>query len=102
MNTVTQKSQTVDLLAEDDILKTPGAVDGREDRERSGRFLSGGIILGSPLSCPDLFLCTITLLTVSRDAPPTLSYTTLEMASRVLLPSKKLARRPESLARFNR
>ncbi len=56
-----------------------------------GRFLSGGIILGSPLSCPDLFLYTITLPAVSRDAPATLSYTTLEMASRVLLLSKKPA-----------
>ncbi len=58
-----------------------------------GRFLSGGIILGSPLSCPDLFLYTITLPAVSCDAPPTLSYTTLELASRVLLSTK---------ARFNR
>jgi hypothetical protein len=57
----------------------------------NGRFLSGGIILGSPLSCPDLFLYTITLPAVSRDAPATLSYTTLEMASRVLLSSKKPA-----------
>jgi hypothetical protein len=56
-----------------------------------GRFLSGGIILGSPLSCPDLFLYTITLPAVSRDAPATLSYTALEMASRVLLSSKKPA-----------
>jgi hypothetical protein len=55
------------------------------------RFLSGGIILGSPLSRPDLFLYTITLPAVSHDAPPTLSYTTLEMASRVLLSSKKSA-----------
>jgi hypothetical protein len=53
-----------------------------------GRFLSGGII---PLSCPDLFLYAITLPAVSRDAPATLSYTTLEMASRVLLSSKKPA-----------
>jgi hypothetical protein len=57
----------------------------------NGRFLSGGIILGSPLSCTDLFLYTITLPTVSCDAPPTLSYTTLELASRVLLSSKKPA-----------
>jgi hypothetical protein len=56
-----------------------------------GRFLSGGIILGFPLSCPDLFLCTITLPAVSCDAPPTLSYTALELASRVLLSSKKSA-----------
>ncbi len=56
-----------------------------------GRFLSGGIILVSPLSCTDLFLYTITLLAVSCDAPPTLSYTTLELASRVLLSSKKPA-----------
>ncbi len=56
-----------------------------------GRFLSGGIILRSPLSCPDLFLYTITLPAVSRDAPATLSYTTLEMASRILLSSKKPA-----------
>ncbi len=57
----------------------------------NGRFLSGGIILGSPLSCSDLFLYTVTLPAVSRDAPATLSYTTLEMASRVLLSSKKPA-----------
>jgi hypothetical protein len=57
----------------------------------SGRFLICGIILGSPLSCPDLFLYTITLPAVSRDAPPTLTYTTLEMASRVLLLPKKPA-----------
>jgi hypothetical protein len=38
---------------------------------------------GPPLSFPDLFLCTITLPTVSCDPPPTLSYTTLEIASRV-------------------
>ncbi len=56
-----------------------------------GRFLSGGIILGSPLSCIDLFLYTITLSAVSRDAPAILSYTTLKMASRVLLSSKKPA-----------
>ncbi len=56
-----------------------------------GRFLSCGIILGSPLSCTDLFLYTITLPAVSCDAPPTLSYTTLELASRVLLSSKKPA-----------
>jgi hypothetical protein len=58
-----------------------------------GRFLSGGIILGSPLSCTDLFLYTITLPAVSCDAPPTLSYTTLELVSRVLLSSKKPASR---------
>ncbi len=45
----------------------------------TGRFLSGGIILGSPLSYSDLFLYTITLPLVSREAPPTLSYTSLEM-----------------------
>jgi hypothetical protein len=56
------------------------------------RFLSGGIILGSPLSCPDLFLYTITLPAVSCDASPTLSYTTLELASRVLSSSKKSAK----------
>ncbi len=55
-------------------------------------FLVVGIILGSPFSRPDLFLYTMTLPAVSRDAPPTLSYTTLEMASRVLLSSKKSAR----------
>ncbi len=48
-----------------------------------GWFLSGGIILESPLSCPDLFLCTITLPAVSRYAPPTFSYATPEFASRV-------------------
>ncbi len=63
--------------------------------ETNGRFLSGGIILGSPLSCPNLFLYTITLPAVSREAPATLSYTTLEMASRVLLSSKKLASRQQ-------
>jgi hypothetical protein len=60
-------------------------------RVKLGRFLSGGIILGSPLSCPDLFLYTITLPVVSCDAPATLSYTALELASRVLLSSKKSA-----------
>ncbi len=50
-------------------------------------FLVGGMILGSPLSCPNLFLYTITLSTGSRDVPPTLSYATLEMVSRVLLSS---------------
>jgi hypothetical protein len=60
-------------------------------RQNCGRFLRGGIILGSPRSRPDLFLYTITLPAVSRDAPPTLSYTTLETASRVLLLSKKTA-----------
>ncbi len=59
--------------------------------KRYGRFLSGGIILGFPLSCTDLFLYTINLPAVSCDAPPTLSYTTLELASRVLLSSKKPA-----------
>ncbi len=47
--------------------------------------------VGSPLSRPNLFLYTITLPVVSRDAPATLFYTTLEMASRVLLSSKKPA-----------
>jgi hypothetical protein len=42
---------------------------------KNGRFLSGGIILGSPLSCTDLFLYTVTLPAASCDAPPTLSYT---------------------------
>jgi hypothetical protein len=65
-----------------------------------GRFLSGGIILGSPLSCPDLFLHTITLPAVSRDAPATLSYNTLEMASRVLLSSKKSAWNYTSISRI--
>ncbi len=37
----------------------------------------------------DLFPFTPTLPVVSRDTPPTLSYTTLEMASRVFLSSKK-------------
>ncbi len=60
-------------------------------REPVGRFLSAGIILGFPLSYTDLFLYTITLPAVSCDAPPTLSYTTLELASRVLLSSKKPA-----------
>jgi hypothetical protein len=60
-------------------------------RVNYGRFLSGGIILGSPLSCTDLFLYTITLPAVSCDAPRTLSYTTLELESRVLLSSKKPA-----------
>jgi hypothetical protein len=50
-----------------------------------------GIILGSPLSCPDLFLYTITLPAICRDAPPTLPYTSLELASRVLLSSQKPA-----------
>jgi hypothetical protein len=58
----------------------------------AGRFLSGGIILGSPLSYPYRFLYTITLPAVSCDALPTLSYTTLELASRVLLLSKKPAK----------
>jgi hypothetical protein len=57
----------------------------------NGRFLSGGIILGSPLSCTDLFLYTITLPADSCDAPPTLSDTTLKSASRELLLSKKPA-----------
>jgi hypothetical protein len=56
-----------------------------------GHFLSSGIILGSPLSCPKLFLYTITLPAVSCDAHATLYYTTLELASRVLLSSKKSA-----------
>jgi hypothetical protein len=56
-----------------------------------GRFLRGSITLGFPLSCTDLFLYRITLPAVSCDAPPTLSYTTLELASRVLLSSKKPA-----------
>jgi hypothetical protein len=59
--------------------------------DTNGRFLSGGIILGSPLSCTDLFLYTITLPAASCVAPPTLSYTTLELASRVLLSTKKPA-----------
>jgi hypothetical protein len=63
-----------------------------------GRFLSGRIILGSPLSCPDLFVYTITLPAVSCDAPPTLSYTTLELASRVLLSSKQPANCLQNLA----
>ncbi len=50
-----------------------------------GRFLSGGLILGSPLSCPDLFFYKITLTAVSCDAPPALSYTTLELASKSTL-----------------
>ncbi len=53
--------------------------------------LSTLFTLRSPLSCPDLFLYTITLPEVSCDAPPTLSYATLELASRVLLSSKKPA-----------
>ncbi len=61
------------------------------DEYSIGRFLSGGIILGSPLSCTDLFLYTITLPAASCDAPPSLSYTTLELASRVLLSTKKPA-----------
>jgi hypothetical protein len=55
-------------------------------------FLSGGMLMGSPLSCLDLFLYTITLPAVGRDAPPSLSYTILELASRVLLSSKKPAK----------
>jgi hypothetical protein len=43
-----------------------------------GWFLSGGIILGSPLSSPDLFLYTITLSAVGRDATAILSYSTGE------------------------
>ncbi len=39
----------------------------------------------------DLFLYTITLTAVRCFAPPTLSYTHLELASRVLLSSKKPA-----------
>ncbi len=62
-----------------------------EGTETRGRFLSGGIILGFPHSCTDLFLYTITLPAVNSDALPTLSYTTLELASRVLLSSKKPA-----------
>jgi hypothetical protein len=69
----------------------------KADMKIFGRFLSGGIILGSPLSCPDLFLYTITLPAVSCDAPPTLSYTTLELALRVLLSSKKSAYKPSSI-----
>jgi hypothetical protein len=56
-----------------------------------GRFLCGGVTLGSSISYPDLFLYTIAMLTVSYNAFPTLSYTTLEMAPRVLLSSKKPA-----------
>jgi hypothetical protein len=37
--------------------------------EALGRFLSGGIILGSPLSCTDLFLSTITLPALSCAHP---------------------------------
>ncbi len=72
----------------------PGSIDNKSTLDaisRDGRFLSCGIILGFPLSCTDLFLYTITLPAVSCDAPPTLSYTTLELASRVLLSSKKPA-----------
>jgi hypothetical protein len=57
--------------------------------KQNGSPFSGVIILGSPLSCPDLFLYTITQHAVSRNAPPTLSYTTLEMAPRILFLSKK-------------
>jgi hypothetical protein len=53
------------------------------------RFLSGGMILGTSLSCTDLFLYTITLPRVSRDASTTFSHITLEMATRVLLSCKK-------------
>jgi hypothetical protein len=48
-------------------------------------FLSGGIILGSPLFCPDQFLYTTTLPAVSCDAPSTPSYTPLEVASKSTL-----------------
>jgi hypothetical protein len=52
-----------------------------QDRSRAGPslyvFSLLGMILGTLLSRPDLFLYTITLPTVSRDAPPTLSYTTV-------------------------
>ncbi len=63
------------------------------DRSRVGPslyvFSLLGIILGS---CPERFLYTITLPTVSCDAPyPLLYCTTLELASRVLLSSKKPA-----------
>jgi hypothetical protein len=58
-----------------------------------GRFLSGGKSSGPPLCCPDPFLYTITLSIISPEAPLTLSYTctALEIASRVLLWSKKPA-----------
>ncbi len=78
------------LLSADCCCVQSGVPRGHTD----GRFLSGGIILGSPLSCPDLFLYTITLPAVRCDAPLTLSYTTLELASRVLLSSKKPALSP--------
>ncbi len=64
---------------------------GPHREEKNGRFLSGGIILGFPLSCLDLLSYTITLPAVGCDAPPTLSYTSLELASRVLLSSEKPA-----------
>jgi hypothetical protein len=58
-----------------------------------GQFLSGGMYNHwVPLSCPELFLYIITLPTVSRDEPPTLSdMYSLEMAPIVLLSSKKPA-----------
>jgi hypothetical protein len=58
--------------------------------KKSRQFLNGGIILGSPLSCPYLFLYMITCHPLA--VTPTLSYTALELTSRVLLSSKKLAR----------
>jgi hypothetical protein len=63
-------------------------------RETHSRFLSGGIILVVPLlpSRPILVHNNPALPAVSRDAPPTLSYTTLEMASRALLSSQNSAR----------
>jgi hypothetical protein len=47
------------------------------------------MILGSYLSFPALFLFIITLSAVSRYEPSTLSYSALEMASRVLLSFKE-------------
>jgi hypothetical protein len=43
-------------------------------------FLVGGMILGSSLSCHDLFLYTITLFAAGREVPLTFSYTPIEMA----------------------
>jgi hypothetical protein len=58
-----------------------------------GRFLSSGIILGSPLSCPDLFLYTITLpaVTVAVMHPLPSLILLLNWRQRVLLSSKKPA-----------
>jgi hypothetical protein len=64
-------------------------------RSRVGPALYVFRLLGynprAPLSCPDIFLYKITPPAVSRDAAPTHSYTTLELASRALLSSKKPA-----------